>query len=268
MNAKRRFAGIAALMLLCGLWLLGCQAVEFPIPPLLTESKCEEPGIVQPGIVEETSRGFDYNYVIYLPPCYESNSEQTYPVLYMLPGRGSGPGSWFAAGASTEAEQMILSEDVSPFLIVGTEEISSDPFGETIYRDLIPHIENSYRAKPERKHRAVAGGSLGSIGAYRLAFQHPDQFSSVGMFGGGLIQGEETRVHSWLDALSPEDQPRFFLNTGEQDPLMLDRALAMIGMLDEQQIPHSEIFTPGEHTYAYWVSNFPAYLEWLAQDWN
>jgi S-formylglutathione hydrolase FrmB len=49
---------------------------------------------------------------------------------------------------------------------------------------------------------------------------------------------------------------------------MLERAEVMIEMLDMYQIDHTELFTPGAHTYNYWVSNLPAYFEWLAQDWE
>ena len=48
---------------------------------------------------------------------------------------------------------------------------------------------------------------------------------------------------------------------------MLERAQAMIALLDEMGIESTSIFSPGEHAYAYWVSNFPAYLHWLAQEW-
>jgi len=234
----------------------------------MAKPKCEELGTIEQGSVEETSRGFAYNFVIYLPPCYESSEEESYPVLYLLPGRGSGPGSWFAAGANETADDMILSGTLPPFIIVGTEDISADPLAEIIFNDLLPHIENNYRLKPGRRYRSVAGGSLGAVGAYRLAFQYPGQFTSAGMFGGGLISGEEQRVEEWLEAMAKEEQPRLFLNSGEQDPLMLERAEVMIDLLDEKQIEHNEVFTPGEHSYGYWVSNFPAYFEWLVQDWE
>ena len=88
------------------------------------------------------------------------------------------------------------------------------------------------------------------------------------MFGGGLIHGEEERVQTWLDALTAENQPRFFINSGEQDPFMVERAEVMIDVLSEAQLEHTEIFTPGGHDYGYWTSNFPAYFEWLAADWK
>jgi enterochelin esterase-like enzyme len=268
MSAKKGIEGAAKILLLSGLWLLGCQPAASNIPQAESKPACNEVGTIEQGSIDEASRGYAYSYFIYLPPCYESEREQRYPVLYLLPGLGSGPGSWFAAGANETADDMILSGKVPPFIIVATEEISADPLAEIIYLDLIPTIESSYRVTPGRRYRSVGGGSLGSVGAYRLAFQYPGDFASAGMFGGGLINGEEPRVTGWLNAMAKEEQPRLFLNTGEQDPLMLERAQVMIDLLDEKQIEHTEVFTPGEHTYGYWISNFPTYFEWLAQDWN
>ena len=48
---------------------------------------------------------------------------------------------------------------------------------------------------------------------------------------------------------------------------MLARAQVLITLLDEAEIEHVEIFNAGNHSYAYWLSNFPTYLRWLAQGW-
>ena len=266
-----RFIVILAILALSGTLLLGCQAAVSPVStsvPVPDELVCEKPGTVEEKLLEETLRGYDYSYWIYLPPCYDTDVEKAYPVLYLLPGRGGNPSNWFNAGVNEIADDMILSGKIAPFIIITTEEISSDPLAEIIYNELMPHVEDAYRVKPERWQRAVAGGSLGSVGAYRIALQHPNDFASVGMFGGGLIHGEEERVQTWLDELAAENQLRFFINSGEQDPLMVERAEVMIDVLGEAQLEHMEIFSPGGHDYGYWASNFSAYFEWLAEDWK
>ncbi len=249
--------------------LVGCQQTSpQTIEPTPTPFACQEPGTVIPGSLAETSRGYAYAFQIYLPPCYDSQSEQTYPVLYLLPGRGGGPGNWFAAGVAETADELILSGEVPPFLIVATESTETDPQGEIIENELRPYITSQYRVRTGRPYTAVAGGSLGGIGAYRLGLQHPDQFGSVGMFGSGLISGEEPALQEWLAALPPEQKPRFFLNSGEQDPLMLERAQAMATLLETAGIDTTMVVSPGEHEYSYWVSNMPAFLHWLANGWQ
>ena len=269
MSCENGYKSIIAITLFAGLWLVGCNfAASSTVSEVEPEQICEEVGVVENERIEDTSRGYGYTYRIYLPPCYADQTEHEYPILYLLPGMGGGPGSWFGIGVDKMADEMILSGEIPSFLIVGTEVTSSDPMGEIIFNDLVPHIENNYRVKPERLYHAVAGGSLGSIGAYRLAFQHPDYFASAGMFGGGVISGEEAQVETWLAATSPENQPRVFFNTGEQDPLMLAQAEVMIGIVEGMGVADDEIFAPGEHTYGYWVSNFPEYFKWLAEVWE
>jgi S-formylglutathione hydrolase FrmB len=270
----RRLAIMASM-----LWLCACQARPAPAMPTLPPPAprasatppptpaCSEPGTVRRARVEQTARGYPYNYQIYLPPCYDEDATRQYPVVYLLPGRGGGPGQWFAAGAATAADDAILGGMVAPLILVSTETIDADPKATAIFDDLVPAIEREYRALADRAHRAVAGGSLGGTGAYRLALAHPNMFASAGLFGAGLISGEEAQLEAWLRALPETSRPRFFFNTGFGDPLMLERAEVMVGLLNEAGLSTATVFSDGEHDYGYWVSNFAAYLEWVAEDW-
>jgi enterochelin esterase-like enzyme len=217
--------------------------------------------------LSKTKAGLSYNYRVYLPPCYTAESESRYPILYLVPGRSSGPGSWSAAGLADMVDQMILDKELPPFIIVATENIDNDPMADTIYKELIPYIESQYPILDDRQYHAVAGGSLGGIAAYRLAFQYPDTFSSAGIFGAGAISGEETRINEWLSAMTDENRIRVFMDTGDEDPLMLDRAEVMKSMLDKLGIENILHTGHGGHNYGYWVSNFEMYLKWLVKDW-
>jgi len=253
-------------------WLLsGCQTTLSGglerVPIALVPQDCKESGMIESGKFEQTSRGYSYTFVVYLPPCYATETGQ-YPVLYLLPGRGSGPAAWFDAHAAQVADDLILSRKVPPFLIVATENPENDPHSEVFLTDLLPYIESHYRVLTSREYRVVGGASLGGIGAYRLVFQHPDQFASVGLFGSGLVHGEETQFEEWLQALSKKSTLRVFLNCGEGDPLMLERAEVMRTLLNEAGIETTVVVSPGDHSYAYWVSNLPTFFEWMARGWE
>ena len=225
---------------------------------------CTTPGEVLSAELPQPSRGYAYSYRVYLPPCY--SAEGPYPVLYLIPGRGSSPESWLQAGLSGEMDRLILSGWVSPRIVVITESTNSDPNAETIYEDLIPFIESQYSVPNAPRYRAVAGGSLGGIAAYRLAFQHPDTFSSAGMFGAGAIQGEEPQIRIWLSRMSDENRVRVFLNSGEGDPFMLERARVMKTILDEAGVENELYVDQGEHHYTYWIPNFERFLAWIEKD--
>jgi enterochelin esterase-like enzyme len=239
------------------------------VPLAALPDGCAQPGTVDYSKLEKTGSGYSYSYGLYLPPCFDPGGGKSFPVVYLIPGRTSGPATWFAAGAAAIADELIFSREIPPFLIVTTQNIDSEAemYAGTIVGDLMPYIESHYPVSPLRRHRSVGGGSLGSVAAYRIGFRFPDRFSAVGLFGGGAIAGEEGRIREWLAAMTPEQKPRVFLNTGNQDPYMQDAARVMMGLLDEARIPHSHIFTDGAHNYAYWAVYLPAYFHWLALDW-
>ncbi|MGB7539398.1 MAG: alpha/beta hydrolase-fold protein [Anaerolineales bacterium] len=254
------------------LTLAGCgivRPVESSTPLAALPEGCISPGTVEYPKLEATHSGYSYGYGLYLPPCFDADNGNLYPIVYLIPGRTSGPGTWFAAGAAAIADELIFSRELPPFLIVTTQNIDSgaEMYAATIVEDLMPYIESRYPVSPSRRHRSVGGGSLGSVAAYRIGFRFPDRFSAVGLFGGGAIAGEEDQIRKWLAAMPPESKPRVFLNSGFQDPYMQDAARVMMGLLDEAAIPHIHIFTDGGHNYAYWATYLPAYFHWLALDW-
>jgi len=238
-----------------------------PRPLATLSADCTTPGTILSADLPQPTRGYSYSYRVYLPPCYSTESDSSYPVLYLVPGRSSSPDSWFAAGLTDLVDQMILDKKIMPFIIIATENIETDPLADTIYNELIPHIESQYPIIDDRQYRAVAGGSLGGIAAYRLVFQHPDTFSSAGIFGAGAISGEETRINEWLSSMPETERVRVFMDTGDEDPLMLERAEVMKSILDQAGLENILHTGHGGHNYTYWVGNFEMYLGWLAEAW-
>jgi enterochelin esterase-like enzyme len=244
--------------------LLGCT----PTPEYVTlEADCSASGTVSSLVIADTGRGYPYNFMLYLPPCYDAAAEPGYPIIYLVPGRGGSAADWFNVGVNEIADQLILAGEVPPFVLVTTETTNNDPYAADIYDDLIPHIESNYNTLMDRSHRAVSGGSLGGIAAYRLTFQYPEAFASAGMFGCGVINGENEQVADWLAAATDENRPRVFINAGEQDPLMLEQAEVMTTILDQAGVTYEFIVGEGGHTYDYWATNMLAYFRWVAEDW-
>jgi enterochelin esterase-like enzyme len=250
------------------LLLVGCSTTPSSAPLAQISEGCTTPGEIIRAELSQLSRSHTYSYRVYLPPCFSAESESRYPILYLVPGRGGGPDSWIASGLAKIVDNLILGNQIPPFIIVTTESIDSDPLGETIFNELLPIIEDQYPISNERQHHAIAGGSLGGIAAYRLAFQHPDTFASAGIFGAGAISGEESRINSWLLAMNAGNRVRVFMDCGDEDILMLDRAEVMKSLLDEAGIENQLHVGSGGHNYTYWLSNFEMYLKWVSQDWK
>jgi enterochelin esterase-like enzyme len=259
------------ILLLSGPFILaGCgfQPAASPTLALPVQTDCQQTGTVAYERVDSPVQGFPYDFGVYLPPCYDNHPDQRYPLLYLVPGRSSAPATWFeGAGAVATADRMIAAGEIPPFLMVATSNTDSDAFAEAIQDDLMPYIERTYRAMPDRQHRTVAGGSLGGIAAYRIVFSHPERYAALGIFGSGLVAGEEPRAQAWLAAIPAADKPRVFFNCGFQDDYMLSRARVLIAMLDQYGITHTEIFTDGVHAYSYWAGQVPDFFRWMAAGW-
>jgi len=67
--------------------------------------------------------------------------------------------------------------------------------------------------------------------------------------------------------MSAANRTRVFMDTGDEDIFMLDRARVMKSILDESGVENQLHVGHGGHNYAYWVSNFEVYLKWLTKDW-
>ena len=117
--------------------------------------------------------------------------------------------------------------------------------------DLVPWVDETFRTLAERRYRAVGGASMGGVIAYRMAFQHPELFGSVGIFGSGVVGGDEGNVDDWSAATPAELRPRVLLDCGEGDTAMLTNAERAAGILDEWGIPYTFNSEPGGHNAAY-----------------
>jgi enterochelin esterase-like enzyme len=256
--------------IIVGLFLIllsGCEVISSSTPLATSPKGCTASGEVIHAELSEPTRGYAYSYRVYLPPCFSAESESQYPVLYLVPGLNSGPDSWFNSELVEIVDRLILSGEIPPLIIVTTESTNFDPMAETIYKELIPYVESQYPIVNDRRYRSVAGGSLGGIAAYRLAFQYPEKFSSTAIFGAGAISGEEKQIDAWLSAMTDANRIRVFMDIGDEDILVLDRAQVMKSILDDAGIENQLHVGQGGHNYAYWVSNFEMYLKWLTKDW-
>ncbi len=127
------------------------------------------------------------SYLVYLPSGYEDAGARRYPVIYWLHGGGGNQreGAWMVQ----QIDNRIRKGDLPPFIVIlaqGLRDVryinSKDgtrPVEDVIIKDLIPHIDATYRTIASREGRAVEGFSMGGYGALHLGFSHPDVFAVV-----------------------------------------------------------------------------------------
>jgi len=245
----------------------------------------------------------DRKYAIYLPPDYET-SQRSYPVLYLLHGYGDDQTGWVQFGeVLTIADAAIKSGKATAMIIVmpdantGTVGYVNDAKGDWRYEDFffqefIPYIEKTYRIKPDKHYRAVAGLSMGGGGSFIYALHHPELFSAACPLSAATdieiidslakfkyTKGVTTKakedyyknynVLAMIEKM-PVDQKkavRWYIDCGDDDFLYEGNCLVHIAMR-QKEIPHEFRIRNGVHNWVYWRDALPVVLEFVSMDFH
>ena len=131
---------------------------------------------------------------VLLPTGYASGTRR-YPVLYLLHWLGGLYSSWNDGTDVTALMQNVPLIVVMPDAGNGWYANAVDrgkPQWESYHIDeLIPYVDRQFRTIATRGGRAIAGASMGGMGALSYAARHPDLFSAAGSFSGALDLGLE-----------------------------------------------------------------------------
>ncbi len=155
------------------------------------------------------------SYLVYLPRDY-SNSGKRYPVIYWLHG-GNGnsrEGDWMCDRMDAAMEQGTMPACIVVFvqgLPIGWYNNSKDgtmPVEDVIIKDLIPHIDSTYRTIALREARGIDGMSMGGYGSLHLGFKYPQIFGVVSSIAPSITTFEMERK----EVLAPtfEDDADYF----------------------------------------------------------
>jgi enterochelin esterase family protein len=236
---------------------------------------------------------------IYTPPGYEGGSKR-YPVLYLLHGGLGDEDAWSSNGRAPQIlDNLIADGKIVPMIVVmpnvnATQSASPDyaqeneplgsffsmDFPDSLVSDLIPFVDKSYRTRPDRTSRAIAGLSMGGAHALWAAFRHLDKFAWVESMSGGYmifpgagVEGSAP-THSSIPAnfrmpmmidpdkllaklpdLTPAANARlsmFTLTIGDKDGL-LPQQRALQSALSARGIKVKTVELPGySHEWAFW----------------
>jgi enterochelin esterase-like enzyme len=213
-------------------------------------------------------------YTVYLPPCYDQQSDSRYPVLYLIHGQNYNNDQWDRLGADEVAGTLIASGEIPPFIIVMPRDRSwaqptEDHFGQVVADELLPYIDAHYRTRTERDYRAIGGLSRGAGWAVHLGLSRWELFGAIGAHSLPVFWSDTSHLRQWLKAIPVDDLPRIYLDIGEKDrPSILESAIWFEKLLTEQSIPHEWHLFPGYHEEAYWQAHVEAYLRWYATGWK
>jgi len=129
------------------------------------------------------------SYRVYLPPDYQANAARRYPVIYFLHGASVDSKRPITSGYIARVDAAIRSGTMPPVIVILAEAPNQnrwmdsrdgkDPIETMIVKDLIPHVDKTYRTIATRAGRAIEGHSMGGFGALHNGFSHPELFIAV-----------------------------------------------------------------------------------------
>ena len=156
--------------------------------------------------------------MIWLPPSYATQPQKRYPVAYYLHGAQGNETNWLNQGrlaatldslvASGAPEMIVVMPDGDDGFYATWNFLGDWPgcrrnrppnaepadsycvpwphYDEYIARDLVAFVDGRFRTMADRRHRGIAGLSMGGYGAIALALSYPDVFASAASHSGVL----------------------------------------------------------------------------------
>ena len=226
----------------------------------------------------------DMGYLVYLPPDYDE-AGRGYPVLYLLHGASGSAEEWPAYGIVDALDRAITAREIEPYMLVLPEgewgywinhADDGERWGDYLTRDLVTHVDTTYRTLRRPYRRAVGGLSMGGSGGLVQAFTYPDVFGVVGAHSPSLREnndlvpilgeGDEfaARDPVSLARTAPGlDRLKIMLDVGEEDD-WASRVVELHEALAARDVEHELHVWPGEHDGEYWMAHIPDYLRFYS----
>jgi poly(3-hydroxybutyrate) depolymerase len=142
------------------------------------------------------------SYHLYTPAAYEREPGRRFPAVYWL--HGSGGGLSGIPSVAKHFDDAIEAGKVPPCLVVFVNGLEmgmyvdwsngAAPVETVIVKDLVSHIDTTYRTTATREGRLLDGYSMGGYGAARFGFKYPEMFRAVSIMGAGPMQETLTRT--------------------------------------------------------------------------
>ncbi|MBN1939159.1 MAG: esterase family protein [Candidatus Aminicenantes bacterium] len=268
------------------------------------------PGRIREGLsLKSAVMGRNVNYAVYLPPDYAA-SERRYPVVYLLHGYSDDESGWVQFGEIKEAADRAIAERLIPPMIIvmpdgGVTWYVNDiegkaRFDDCFVQEFIPHIDATFRTRPKKEFRGIAGLSMGGWGALTNAMRHRELFAACAaysaavwteeeivktpddrydrMFGplfGPRPEGKASETFHKLNPLSlaqtlPVDElrkVRYYIDCGDDDFLIAGNMALHQAML-ERKISHEFRVRDGGHSWSYWRTGIIDGLAFIGQSFH
>ena len=233
---------------------------------------------------------------VYLPPGYEQNPEQHYPVVYAMDGQNVFEKGTAYGGREWQmdeaAERAMRQGSMQKAIIVAVSNAGdgrlseyshvADPkrgggkapqFAAFLKTELKPMIDGAYRTRPEAESTGVLGSSMGGLVSLYLGLAHSNTFGLIGALSPSLWWAEKDMIRQWQEHPPAQPPQRLWLDMGTREsqndanqngvPDVLDNTRALHQVLADQGQPglmYHEIPGAGHNEFS-WSQRIQQVLE-------
>jgi predicted alpha/beta superfamily hydrolase len=188
----------------------------------------------------------DRTILVYLPPGYDPESAERYPVLYLHDGqnvfdRATSIGEEWHVDET--AESLIRSGEIEPLIVVGVYNTGvhrideyaptprpdkggggrADDYGHMLIMELKPFIDRTYKTLPGAQNTALGGSSLGGLVTLHLGMKFPTAFGKLAVLSPSIWWDDRVILRE-VERLPDRLPQRIWLDagTGEGDEVIAD----------------------------------------------
>ncbi|MEH2222874.1 alpha/beta hydrolase [Nostoc sp.] len=237
---------------------------------------------------DSQAMGASRTYGVSLPPGYEQNPKQRYPVIFLLHGGHGNPSDWFIQNkgqALKTVEQLYTTGKLPPSIIItpdGNDKRGSSPYRDPEYIDgpngkvstavgdeLVKVVQSRYRTINNPDFWAIGGLSSGGWGAMNVGLHNLDRFSILFSHSGYFNDksGPANSPIFYIKTIPRQAQKRLkiYLDSGTSDIDEIREAERFSKVLNQLKIYNSFREFPGSHTWQYWRKHLANSLTFVGE---
>ncbi|HJV77452.1 MAG TPA: alpha/beta hydrolase-fold protein [Paludibacter sp.] len=258
----------------------------FNDPPAGFRDKRDVPhGTIMPVQYDSKTLSARREMLVYTPPGY--TPDKKYPVIYLLHGLNSGAGQWpYWVHADYVIDNLIAEGKIKPVIMVfpncntNVTVVNPKPdeqeertggykgygisFENDLLNDIIPYIEAHYSVYADRKHRTLAGLSMGGGQSLNIGLSHINTFAYVGGFSSAPNTNEfgglsDSKLLPDLEA-AKKQLKLLWLGCGNKDGL-ISVSQRVHQHLKEKGVPHIWHVDGNAHDDTEWANNLYLFVQ-------
>ena len=241
------------------------------------------------------------SFTVYLPQGYDDDQARRYPAMYLFHPAGGTDMIWVEMGQFHQiADDAVRSGMALPMIVVipdargmngnylgkrlGYFSVPDWDYEAYFHQELIPLVDGEFRTVADKRHRAIAGPSMGGEAAVAYAQKYPEFYGSACALSGILGKPEQSTLartdkdyaeslirnnpsayvaNATVDQVEALRSVRWYADCGDNDFFCEGNVEFFLNM-KKRGVPLSFRMRSGVHGFYYWITGMPELLRFVS----